>query len=90
MQTIRIKVEGRVQGVFYRQSTQEKALKLGIKGTVRNCEDDSVEIIATGTKEQLDNLISWCWKGPPKANVTNVITQELSLQPFNNFSIKRY
>ena len=90
MQTIRIKIEGEVQGVFYRQSAQEKALKLGIKGTVRNCEDDSVEIIATGAKEQLEKLISWCWKGPPKATVTNVTTQELSLQPFNNFSIIRY
>jgi len=90
MQTIRIKIEGEVQGVFYRQSAQEKALKLGIKGTVRNCEDDSVEIIATGAKEQLEKLISWCWKGPPKATVTNVTMQELSLQPFNNFSIIRY
>jgi acylphosphatase len=89
MQTFRIEIEGQVQGVFYRQSTQEKALKLGIKGTVRNCEDDSVEIIATGTKEQLEKLISWCWKGPPKATVTNVTTQELSLQLFNNFSIIR-
>jgi acylphosphatase len=90
MQTIKIKVEGQVQGVFFRQSTQEKAKELGIKGTVKNCDDDSVEIIATGTKEQLDNLVTWCWKGPPKANVINVTTQELSLQPFYNFSIIRY
>jgi acylphosphatase len=90
MQTIRIKVEGRVQGVFFRQSTQEKANQLGIKGTVKNCDDDSVEIIATGTKEQLDKLVAWCREGPPKANVITVTTQELSLQPFNNFSIIRY
>jgi acylphosphatase len=90
MQTIRIKAEGKVQGVFFRQSTLEKAISLGIKGTVRNCEDDSVEIIATGTKEQLDKLINWCWHGSPKAKVTNVTIQELSLQTFNNFSIVRY
>ena len=90
MQTIRIKVEGRVQGVFFRQSTQEKANQLGIKGTVKNCDDDSVEIIATGTKEQLDKLVAWCREGPPKANVINVTTQELSLQQFYNFSIIRY
>jgi acylphosphatase len=76
--------------VFYRQSTREKAIRLGIKGTVRNCEDDSVEIIATGTKEQLDQLIAWCWQGPPRAAVENVTIQELSLQQFNNFSIIRY
>jgi len=79
-----------VQGVFFRQSTQEKANQLGIKGTVKNCEDDSVEIIATGTKEQLDKLVEWCSEGPPKANVINVTTQELSLQQFYNFSIIRY
>ena len=79
-----------MQGVFFRQSTQEKANQLGIKGTVKNCEDDNVEIIATGTKEQLDKLAAWCWEGPPKATVINVTTQELSLQQFYNFSIIRY
>ena len=90
MQTIRIKIEGSVQGVFFRQSAQEKANQLGIKGTVKNCDDDSVEIIATGSKEQLDKLVAWCREGPPKANVINVSTQELSLQQFYNFSIIRY
>jgi acylphosphatase len=90
MQTIRIKVEGEVQGVFFRQSTQEKASELGIKGTVKNCADDSVEIIATGTREQLDTLIAWCWEGPPRATVKNVTSQDLSLQQFYNFSIIRY
>lgn len=90
MQTIKIKVEGRVQGVFFRQSTQEKAMDLGIKGTVKNCDDDSVEIVATGMKEQLDKLVEWCWEGPPKAKVINVTTQELSLQQFYNFSIIRF
>ncbi len=90
MQTIKIKVEGRVQGVFFRQSTQEKANQLGIKGTAKNCDDDTVEIVATGTKEQLEKLVAWCWQGPPKAKVINVTSQELSLQTFNNFSIVRY
>jgi len=90
MKTIKIKVEGQVQGVFFRQTTQEKARELGLKGTVKNCDDDSVEIIATGTKEQLDKLVTWCREGPPRATVTNVTTQELSLQTFYNFSIIRY
>jgi acylphosphatase len=90
MLTIKIKITGRVQGVFFRQSAQEHATKLGIKGTVENCEDDSVEIIATGTKEQLDKLVEWCRLGPPRAEVTDVTTQELSLQQFRNFSIIRF
>jgi acylphosphatase len=89
MQTVKIRITGRVQGVFFRQSTQERALNFGLKGTVRNCEDDSVEIIATGEREQLDKLIAWCREGPPRAKVDNVKTQELSLQQFNHFSIIR-
>lgn len=90
MLTMKIKITGQVQGVFFRQSAREKAIDLGIKGTVRNCEDDSVEIIATGTKEQLDKLIQWCRMGPPRAEVTDVTSQELSLQEFRNFSIIRF
>ena len=90
MKTIRIKVEGKVQGVFFRQSTQEKALSLGIKGTVKNCDDDTVEIIATAEKAQLEKFVEWCWQGPPRAQVANVTTQELSLQQFNYFSIVRF
>jgi acylphosphatase len=90
MQTMQIRIKGRVQGVFYRQFTKDKAESLGINGTVQNCEDDSVEIIATGTKDQLDKLIEWCRKGPPRAVVTEVTIQELSLQPFKKFSIVRY
>jgi acylphosphatase len=90
MQTIQINVTGKVQGVFFRQSTLEKASDLNIKGTVKNCEDDSVEIIATGSKEQLDELISWCRLGPPRARVINVTAQEVPLQQFKNFSIICY
>ena len=87
MKTIKIKIEGNVQGVFYRQSAKEKANDLGIKGSVKNCNDDSVEIIATGEEEQLKKFAAWCREGPPKAIVTNLTTQELSLQEFRNFSI---
>jgi acylphosphatase len=89
MQTLRIRITGRVQGVFFRQSTKEIAQVLDVKGTVRNCEDHSVEVIATAPKEQLDQFINWCRQGPPKAIVSGVETEELSLQPFKKFSIIR-
>jgi len=76
-----------VQGVFYRQSAREKANDLGIKGTVKNCDDDSVEVIATGDEEQIKKFVAWCSEGPPKASVTNLTTQELPLQEFRNFTI---
>ena len=90
MKTIRIKVTGKVQGVFYRKSAKEEADKLGIKGNVKNCDDESVEIIATGTQPQLDMLVEWCKQGPPRAEVEKVDTQDLSLQEFRNFSIIRF
>jgi len=89
LQTISIIVSGKVQGVFFRQSTKDKANQLDIKGEVRNLSNGNVEIIATGTKEQLDKLIEWCKKGPPRADVTGVDVQEVSLQTFHHFKIVR-
>ncbi len=67
-----IRVRGIVQGVFFRASTRDKALELGLKGTVRNMPDGSVEINAFGDPKALEELIKWCRKGPPAARVTSV------------------
>jgi len=90
LQTISITVSGKVQGVFYRQSTKEKALVLGIKGKVMNLENGDVQIIATGTEEQLNLLIDWCKRGPSKAVVTGIDVKELSFQDFDHFTIERF
>lgn len=89
MVTFSINVAGNVQGVWYRQSTKEKAGELGITGIVRNQPDGTVLIIATGTREQLEQLASWCKQGPPKASVTNIDVKELPLQTFSKFSVER-
>jgi acylphosphatase len=89
MQTIVINVTGRVQGVFFRQSAREKALALGITGTVRNLADGSVQVKATGTKEQLNGLVDWCRQGPARAEVSGVTSQEEILQSFTGFTILR-
>lgn len=88
--TISIIVSGRVQGVFYRQSTKEKASSLQVTGIVKNLPDGRVQIIATGTSEVLDSLVAWCKTGPPKANVTDVQVSELPLQTFPAFRIERF
>jgi acylphosphatase len=90
MPTFLIIVSGKVQGVWYRQSTKEKALELGITGEVSNQPDGTVRIIATGTKEQLTQFTEWCKKGPPKAKVINLDVEELPLNQFNSFSVERY
>ena len=89
LKTVSITVTGRVQGVFYRQTAKEKATELGIKGEVRNMPDETVQIIATGTKEQIEQLIKWCRQGPPKAIVQNVKAEDVLLQSFDKFIIVR-
>jgi len=90
LQTISITVSGKVQGVFFRQSTREKALQLGVTGFVKNLRDKTVYIIATGVKEQLDELVAWCGQGPPQAEVSDVVVQPQNLQSFDRFSIHRF
>jgi acylphosphatase len=89
LQTISIIVRGRVQGVFYRQSTREKATELNINGFVRNLPDGSVYILATGDTDQLHAFVNWCWQGPKKAIVTDVQQEIRALQQFDSFRIEK-
>lgn len=90
LQTISITVSGKVQGVYFRQSTKEKAVLLGLTGFVKNLPDKTVHVTATGVKELLDELVAWCRQGPPHAQVMDVLVQELPLQLFEKFSIQRF
>ena len=87
--TYSIIVTGEVQGVFFRQTAQEKAKKLDVQGTIKNKEDGTVAIVATGTKELLDAFVAWCKEGPPRAKVENVDVKEIPLQHFGSFTIER-
>jgi acylphosphatase len=73
----KLRVRGRVQGVFFRASTRERARELGVVGSVRNCADGSVEIEAEGARAAVDALIAWARRGPPAARVDAVEIQEL-------------
>jgi acylphosphatase len=89
LQTISIIVRGKVQGVYYRQSTKEKAIELNVTGIVRNLPDGAVHILASGTDDQLNALIEWCWQGPRRARVTDVQHEICALQPFDSFKIEK-
>lgn len=74
--TKRVRVHGRVQGVFYRGWTVERARALGLSGWVRNRRDGSVEILAAGPDEAIDALVEQCRQGPPVAMVTEIDVEE--------------
>jgi acylphosphatase len=65
-------IEGRVQGVFYRASTRQHALKLGVSGSVRNLPDGRVEATIQGEAVQVEQMIDWLWQGPTYSHVTSV------------------
>ncbi|MEW9571319.1 acylphosphatase [Rhodanobacter sp. Si-c] len=87
MPAARFLVGGRVQGVFYRASTREQALALGLLGHARNLPDGRVEVVAEGSAAALDALERWLWQGPPAAQVDAVERTELPEQAPGGFRI---
>lgn len=89
MKHFSIRVTGRVQGVFFRASTQKAAEQNAVHGFVRNEPDGSVYIEAEGEETDLDRFIEWCKSGPPAARVEKVESREGHLHNFNGFRIDR-
>jgi acylphosphatase len=83
-----ILVTGRVQGVFFRQTTAQEASRIGVMGWVRNLPDGDVEAVIEGDPEKVDRLIAWCHHGPPAARVDAVsVSWETVIGEFARFSI---
>jgi acylphosphatase len=86
---VNIIVHGRVQGVFYRARTKEKAIELELNGWVKNRIDGTVEIVAEGSKEDLERLVEWSQRGPKNANVTKVdVKWQPFVDEFSDFTVK--
>ena len=83
----RFVVYGRVQGVGFRYFTRKEAEKIGIKGTVRNCVDGSVEIVAEGNDDQLQDFYNWLKVGPRIASVEQVLEDNIENKRYPDFSI---
>ena len=84
----RIKVSGRVQGVWFRGSTQQRASGLGVSGWARNCADGSVEVVAAGSAGALAEFARWLAHGPPHARVDAVTSAECELVPGPGFEVR--
>ena len=75
MAAARFLISGRVQGVFFRASTREQALALGLRGVARNLADGRVEVIACGDQAAVALLERWLHEGPPAARVEQVLRE---------------
>ena len=89
MPTVHLIINGRVQGVFYRATAKKVAEDIGVTGWVKNTDEGKVEILATGSNNQLQKLIQWCKIGPSKAVVTDVLVSDRKEENFKGFDIIR-
>ena len=90
MDNIRVKliIQGRVQGVWFRDSTRREAMHLGVTGWVKNRRDGGVEVVAEGPADRVNKLVAWCHHGPSYARVTDVYeTREEWQGEFDSFDI---
>ncbi len=85
MTCARFIVTGKVQGVFFRASTRERALRLGLTGHAKNLANGNVEVVASGSREAVDELDAWLHHGPPAACVENVRREPLPEQSWRGF-----
>lgn len=86
---VRAVVYGRVQGVFFRASTQEEAERYGLRGWVRNRPDGSVETVFEGEEKAVTAMEAWLHQGPPASLVEHVaVNEEESVEPLPGFVIR--
>ena len=83
-----IRVTGRVQGVFFRQSAATRARELGVSGWVRNRPDGSVEARLSGSSEAIEAMTEWLRRGPPDARVERVEVKEAEPETGHGFAIR--
>ena len=80
-------ISGRVQGVFYRASTRQKATELGCAGYARNLPDGRVEVLAVGEPQAVQGLLDWLWRGSPASDVKLVEVQEVTLEALDDLPV---
>jgi len=88
VKAVRIRIEGRVQGVGFRYSARHEAIRRSLNGWVRNADDGSVEIHCQGAAEAVDSMLSWLKEGPPGARVVDLKIRPVSPDAsYTSFSI---
>lgn len=82
----RILVSGKVQGVWFRESTRRVATALALNGSASNLPDGRVEVVAVGCEKGIDNLVVWLHHGPPMARVDEVIEETIEDPHLSGFT----
>lgn len=82
-----LKIYGRVQGVWYRESMRREAELHDVSGWVRNCSDGTVEAYVEGRPDAVNAIIAWCRQGPPSAKVSNVETAASAFTDSRGFQV---
>lgn len=86
---IHVYISGRVQGVFFRDSTREKAREIGVNGWVRNMREGRVEAVIEGDEDKVNKMLEWCHEGPGSARVDKVEVSKEEPVGEEGFSVKR-
>jgi acylphosphatase len=89
MQTVHLIISGKVQGVFFRETSRKIAEKLNIKGWIKNVPEEKVEALITGDEKNVSDFIKWCKTGPDRAKVKEVIVTKQPETFFDKFEVKR-
>lgn len=85
---VRVRITGRVQGVYFRAETQKAAQRIGVTGWVRNLRDGSVEAVFEAEAHRVRDMVAWCWKGSPFSRVDDVeVIEEPYQKEFEDFRI---
>jgi len=85
--SVRIYINGTVQGIFFRNFVKENAERYNVKGFVRNLEDGRIEIFLEGDSDNVNKMIELCGKGPKHAQIRNVQIKPEKFQDFKVFKV---
>lgn len=87
MRTVTVRIDGRVQGVYYRAWTEQTARRLSLEGWVRNCSDGGVQAVFSGPDDRVAEMLRLCENGPPEAKVTSVTVTNGGDVPSSGFTV---
>lgn len=89
MKTLRVKIKGVVQGIFFRKFVKDNADELSVRGFVRNLEDGRIEMVMEGKDDKVNELLIKCKKGPKHSEIKEIEIEEIKHQGFKDFKISK-